>query len=130
MSLLSGNGEIRLLLGEVNEAMGFSIVVSIEMATNIETQVSCFLFDSAGYFRRNRASFYLTGELHAQAIDDVETTIPTTKAPTHAGLCHVGVPITEYVRVTLAKKVIKFLSHHSRHASSRAGKVRYADFEE
>lgn len=92
-----------LLLREVNEATGFSIVVSIEMATNIKAEVSRFLFDLAGYHRRHRASFYLTGDLRAQAIDDVEPTIPTTETPTHASLCPVAVPVTEYVGVTLAK---------------------------
>lgn len=102
-----------LLLGKVNETMDFRIGVSIETVTNIETQVSSFLFNLAGYHRRHRASFHLTGDLRAQAIDDVEPTIPTTETPTHAGLCPVAVPVTEYVGVTLAKKVVKFLSHGS-----------------
>jgi hypothetical protein len=93
--------------------MDFSIVVSIEMATNMKAEVSRFLFNLAGYQRRHRASFYLPGDLRAQTIDDVEPTIPTTETPTHASLCPVAVPVTEYVGVTLAKKVVKFLSHGS-----------------
>lgn len=66
--------------------MGFWIVVSIEMTMNIKEGVSRFLFDLAGYHRRHRASFYLIGDLRAQAIDDVESTIPTTETPAHDGL--------------------------------------------
>ena len=46
-----------------------------------------------------RAAFHLTGDLRAQAIDDVEPAIAALEVPTHAGFGRVAVEVTEYVGV-------------------------------
>jgi len=95
--------------------MGFLVFVSPAIATNIEMQVSGFLF-------------HLAGGLRAQAIDDVEPTIPTAETPTHSRFCLLAVSITKYVGITLAKMGVKFLAHHFLHPASHLGKLRYGDF--